>query len=73
MDFTANKFPSATKEIEWYWAKTVREDIDFSTVKDNEKQFDFTRPMDYFELTDEMADNISSVGADLDFFRNLLL
>lgn len=68
MVFTANKLPSAAKEIEWYWARSVREDIDYSTIKNNGKQFDFTRPMDYFELTEENADSISSVGADLDFF-----
>lgn len=32
MDFTANKFPSAAKEIKWYWAKSVREDIDYSII-----------------------------------------
>lgn len=68
MDFTANKLPSVAKEIEWYWAKCLQEDIDYSAIKNNAKQFDFTRPMDYFELTEEKADSISSAGADLDFF-----
>lgn len=68
MDFTANKLPSVAKEIEWYWAKCLQEDIDYSAIKNNGKQFDFTRPMDYFELTEEKADSISSIGANLDFF-----
>lgn len=68
MDFTVNKLPSVAKEIEWYWTKCLQEDIDYSAIKNNGKQFDFTRPMDYFELTEEKADSISSVGANLDFF-----
>lgn len=53
MDFTANKLPSVAKEIEWYWAKCLQEDVDYSAIKNNGKQFDFTRPMDYFELTEK--------------------
>ena len=68
MDYRGNKMPSSSKQIEWYWTQCVREDIDFSKVKNNKMHFNFIKPMDFFELTEETADSIVSVGATLDFF-----
>ena len=68
MNFKSSRLPSSSKDVEWYWDRCVRENIDFSRVTINESQIDFTKPVDYFDLTDGGADKISFIGRQFDFF-----
>ena len=68
MNFKSSRLPSSSKDVEWYWDRCVRENIDFSRVTINEGQIDFTKPVDYFDLTDGGADKISFIGRQFDFF-----
>lgn len=62
MDFSHNKLPSSMKEIEWHWQQYILSDVDFSRITINGEKIDFTLPKDYFQLTDNQADNISFIG-----------
>ena len=74
MNFKSNKLPSSSKDIEWYWSKCVKEDVDFSKVFIGDKLVDFTKPIDFFDLTDNGADKISYIGKKVDFsFQNIAL
>lgn len=68
MNFKSSRLPSSSKDVEWYWEQCVRENIDFSRVTINENQIDFTKPVDYFDLTDGSADKISIIGRKFEFF-----
>lgn len=68
MNFKSSRLPSSSKDVEWYWKRCVRENIDFSRVTINESQIDFTKSVDYFDLTDGGADKISFIGRQFDFF-----
>jgi hypothetical protein len=68
MKFKSSRLPSLPKDVKWYWDRCVRENIDFSRVAINENQIDFTKPVDYFDLTDGGADKISFIGRQFDFF-----
>lgn len=68
MNFKSSQPPSSSKEIKWYWEQCVRDNLDFSRTTINDVQFDFTKPVDYFELTDGDADKISFIGRRFDFF-----
>jgi hypothetical protein len=68
MNFKSSRLPSSSKDVEWYWERCVRENIDFSRVTINESQIDFTKSVDYFDLTDGGADKISFIGRQFDFF-----
>lgn len=68
MNFKSSRLPSSSKDVEWYWDRCVRKNIDFSKVIINENEIDFTKPVDYFELTDGGADKISFIGRQFDFF-----
>lgn len=72
MNFKSNRLPSTLQELQWYWGKSVMADMNFSRVVINEKKIDFTKPIDYFDLTDIVADKISFIGRSYDFLRNLL-
>lgn len=74
LNFKSNKLPSSSKDIEWYWSKCVKEDVDFSKVIIDDKLVDFTNPIDFFDLTDNGADKISYIGRGVDFFsQNIAL
>ncbi len=68
MNFKSNKLPSTSKEIEWYWSKCVKEDVDFSKVVIDDKVVNFNNPVDFFDITDNGADKISYIGRSVDFF-----
>ena len=68
MNFKSSLLPSSSKDVEWYWERCVRKNIDFSKVIINENEIDFTKPVDYFDLTDGGADKISFIGRQFDFF-----
>lgn len=68
MNFRSNRLPSTLQELQWYWGKSVMADINFSRVVINEKKINFTKPIDYFDLTDIVADKISFIGRSYDFF-----
>lgn len=68
MNFKSNKLPSTSKDIEWYWSKCVKEDVNFSNIIIDNKSVDFTNPVDFFDLTDNGADKISYIGRGVDFF-----
>ncbi|MBR5247107.1 MAG: hypothetical protein IKV25_07050 [Clostridia bacterium] len=67
MNFQSNPLPSSSKEIEWYWGQCVHENIDLSDIVINEKNFDFSKPVDYFDITDEQADKLYLIGERLEF------
>lgn len=69
MDFSLNRMPSTKKEIEWQWIKSVSEQIDFSNVDINGIKNDFGPNLDYFEMTDTKADQISFIGRGYNFFE----
>lgn len=74
MNFKSNKLPSTSKDIELYWSKCVKEDVNFSKVIIDDKLVDFTNPVDFFDLTDNGADKISYIGRGVDFFsQNIAL
>lgn len=50
MNFKSNKLPSTSKEIEWYWSKCVKEDVDFSKVVIDDKVVNFNNPVDFLTL-----------------------
>ena len=62
MNFNPNKLPSSSKEIEWYWNRTVSGNISFSSVSIHNTQHDFTQPVDYFDLSSSTADQLSAIG-----------
>lgn len=68
MNFKSNRLPSSLEELKWYWEKCVRGNVNFSRITINEQQIDFTKPVDYFDLTDGGADKISFIGRQFDFF-----
>ncbi len=68
MNFKSSRLPSSSKDVEWYWDRCVRENLDFSSVTINESRIDFTKPVDYFDFTDGGADKISFIGRQFDFF-----
>lgn len=68
MNFKSSRLPSSSKDVEWYWDRCVRGNIDFSRVTINDSQIDFTKPVDYFDLTHGTADKISVIGRRFDFF-----
>lgn len=68
MNFKASKLPSYSKEMEYYWNHSIKSDVDFRKIDIDGKQFDFTEPVDYFNLTAENADLISYGGRPCDFF-----
>ncbi len=72
MNFKSSRLPSSSKDVEWYWDRCVRKNIEFSKVTIKEKQIDFTKPVDYFDLTDGGADKISFIGRQFDFFYSKL-
>lgn len=68
MDFRENKLPSSSSGIEHHWKLCVVDDIDFRKINISNKEVDFTKNVDYFDITDECADLISFSGRKLDFF-----
>ena len=68
MDFSLNRMPSTQKEIEWQWERGVKENIDFSEIRVNGASCDFEANLDYFNLTDTKADQISFIGRRYEFF-----
>lgn len=68
MNFKSCQLPSSSKDIEWYWERCVQENTNFSNVTIREGQIDFTKPFDFFDITDEDADKISFIGRQFDFF-----
>lgn len=68
MDYKKSKLPSSSGEMEYFWKSSLDYYMDFETIKINDTITNFTLPVDYFELTDEAADNISFDGRKLDFF-----
>ena len=69
MDFSLNRMPSTQKEIEWQWERVVKENIDFSEIRVNGDNCDFEANLDYFNLTDTKADQISFIGRRYEFFE----
>ena len=69
MNFSSNRLPSSAKEIEWYWRHTVSEYYDFSKILVHDIPIDFTKPVDYFALSPEFADQISIIGRRYGFFE----
>mgnify|MGYP000860833360 CR=1 FL=1 len=70
MNFKSSLLPSSSKDLEWYWNLCVRDNIDFSRVAINGSRIDFTKPVDYFDLTDGGADKISFIGRQFDFYEH---
>ena len=68
MDFSGNKLPSSTVEIEWHWKQHIQEQFDLSKISINRNLFDFSFPSDYFELSDLDADKLSLIGRKFSFF-----
>lgn len=68
MDYKTSKLPSFSSETEYFWKSSFDYYMDFKNIKINDSVVNFTLPVDYFELTDEMADNISFEGRKLEFF-----
>mgnify|MGYP006864475147 FL=1 len=66
--FDVNKLPSSMKEIEWYWRKCIQERNDLSKINISENLIDFGQPDDYFDLSQDIADNIALIGKQYDFF-----
>lgn len=69
MDFSLNRMPSTQKEIEWQWKRAVKENIDFSASRVNGTNYDFGANLDYFNMTDAKADQISFIGRRYEFFE----
>ena len=68
MNFNSNKLPSTSKEMEWYWSRTVSGNTNFSSISIHDTQIDFTQPVDYFELSSSTADQLSVIGERYNFF-----
>ena len=69
MDFNSNRLPSSAKEIDWYWKQTVSNRYDFSKILVHDIPIDFTKSVDYFYLSPEFADQISTIGRRYGFFE----
>ena len=72
MNFKSNKLPSTSKEIEWYWSKCVKEDVDFSKVVIDDKVVNFNNPVDFFDITDNGADKFHILEEVWIFFHKIL-
>ena len=68
MNFNTNKLPSSSKEMEWYWNQSVSGNSSFSAVPVHDTQIDFTKPVDYFDLSSASADQLSVIGGRYSFF-----
>ena len=69
MKFTTNKLPSSSKDIEWYWNKYVNKYGNFSKISVQDSKIDFTKPVDYFALSANLADYLSVIGRSHTFFE----
>lgn len=69
MNFRTNKLPSSSKEIEWYWGRSVYGNGDFSKISVQNAEIDFTKAVDYFDLSAELADQLSVIGRPHGFFE----
>ncbi len=72
MYFNLNRMPSTQKEIEWQWGRAVKEYIDFSAISVNGTNYDFGINLDYFNMTDAKADQISFVGRRYEVFEQVV-
>ncbi len=50
MNFSKNKLPSSSKEVEWHWTQCIQERFDFTEVNVHGKQQNFNLPADYFNM-----------------------
>ena len=53
----------------WQWERAVKENIDFSASRVNGTNYDFGADLDYFNMTDAKADQISFIGRRYEFFE----
>lgn len=70
MKFKVNKLPSSSSMIKSVWERSCKNNVVFSKVTINENLIDFTKRVDYFNLSEETADKISIIGRRYDFFTS---
>lgn len=68
MDFRNSKLPSSLSDLEYHWKLCVVENINYKCIKIDNIEVDFTKPVDFFDITDECADEISYSGRRYDLF-----
>lgn len=68
MNFSKNKLPSSSKEVEWYWTQCIQGRFDFTEVNIHGKKHNFTIPCDYFDMKDSDADKFAFIGRKHGFF-----
>ena len=72
MNFSENKLPSSTKEVNWYWTQCIQERFEFTEVSVHGKKQNFTLPCDYFDMKDSDADKIAFIGRRYGFFSQTI-
>lgn len=70
MNFKSSRLPSSSEDIERYWKYAVQENTDFTSIVINRNAVDFTKSVDYFDLTDKEADEVSFAGRNVEFFSH---
>jgi len=68
VNFSTDRLPTSTREIEWHWMQYIQENFDLSQISIDGSTIDFHLPSDYFELSDAAADKISLIGRRYDLF-----
>ena len=69
MYFNLNRRAVYTERNEWQWGRAVKEYIDFSAISVNGTNYDFGTNLDYYNMTDAKADQISFVGRRYEVFE----
>lgn len=68
MNFNSSKLPSSSNELMRYWNRFVSGNGRFSNISIHDQQIDFTKPVDYFDLSAKTADQLSVIGRQYNFF-----
>ena len=73
MNFNADRLPSSTREIEWYWRQHIQESFNLSHININGSAVNFNLPSDYFEISDTAATRFHSLEDDMISFHSLYI
>lgn len=68
MNFSENKLPSSMEELDGYWKQHVQEEFSFTEINIQREKINYNLPVDYFDMTDNVADKIAFIGRRFDFY-----
>ena len=72
MIFVNNGLIAHSNALTWYWRSKIQNFDSFSNMDLYGETLDFSRPLDYFDLSSDCADNLKRIGKPHDIFNNPL-